>query len=305
MGRMNKELVVMNLMVELLIDTQVALGEGPIWDERRQLLYWVDILGGKLFAYDPAGHENRAYDIGQYVGTVVPAESDDKVLLAVYEGFAVYDLQERELRLLSNPEAHLPQNRFNDGKCDPNGRFWAGTMAMHDQRDQGSLYCMDRDFSVRKVLGGIGISNGLAWSLDGRVMYFIDSTAATITAFDFAPETGALSNERLIVEVPGEMGTPDGMTIDEEGLLWVAHWGGGRVCRWDPQNGRLLAQIDLPVSQVTACTFGGPQLDTLYITSARSGLKEAQLRQEPQAGSIFAVKPGPRGLPALRFAGVL
>ena len=291
----------MNLKAELLLDSRAALGEGPIWDERRQLLYWVDIVDGKLNAYDPVANENQVYDVGQHVGTVVSTNNHNKVMLAVYEGFGVYDLEAKELRILADPEAHLPQNRFNDGKCDPNGRFWAGTMALEDQSDQGSLYCLDRDLNVRKVLGDIGISNGLAWSLDGTVMYFIDSKAFAVTAFDFDLESGTVSNERIVTAVPEEMGAPDGMTIDDEGMLWVAHWGGSRVCRWHPENGALLQTIELPVSQTTACAFGGKELDTLYITSARVGLSTKQLQREPHAGGLFAVKTGCRGVLAYRF----
>jgi len=224
-------------------------------------------------------------------------------MLAVYEGFASYDLEQQKLTLLHNPEAHLPHNRFNDGKCDPAGRFWAGTMEYSFKENRGTLYCLDRDGSVRKMLGDIGISNGLAWSLDGSVMYYIDTLTSAVRAFDFDMETGAIRNERTAIRVPEEMGHPDGMTIDAEGMLWIALWGGGQVGRWNPDNGELLTSISCPVSLTTACAFGGKELDTLYITSAVDDLSGEQLEKEPHAGGLFAVRPGCQGIAAYRFGG--
>ena len=293
----------MKSTAELVLDSHAALGEGPIWDDEKQVLYWVDILGNTLNAYDPVKHENQVYDVGQHVGTVVPAKDLAKVMLAVYEGFASYALDRQELTLLHDPEAHLPHNRFNDGKCDPMGRFWAGTMAYGGQGKEGSLYCLDRDGRVRRVLGDIGIANGLAWSLDGSTMYYIDTAWAAVRAFDFDLEMGAISNGRNVIDVPIEMGAPDGMTIDAEGMLWVALWGGGQVCRWNPQNGELLQTVACPASHTTACAFGGEGLDILYITSAKDGLSEDQLEKEPHAGGLFAVRPGVQGIAAYRFGG--
>ena len=293
----------MNFTAELVLDSHSALGEGPIWDNERQILYWVDILGSSLNAYDPVRQENIVHDIGQNVGTVVPAKEPGKVMLAVYEGFARYDLDKQELTLLHNPEAHLPQNRFNDGKCDPAERFWAGTIAVNGRGKHGSLYCLETDGHVRKVLGDIGISNGLGWSLDGTLMYFIDTNRSAVRAFDFDAATGKIKNGRDAIRVPKEMGFPDGMTIDAEGMLWIALWGGGQVCRWNPNNGELLQSVGCPVSQTTACAFGGKAKDILFITSASIGLSEEKLKKEPHAGGLFAVEAGCKGVPAYRFGG--
>jgi sugar lactone lactonase YvrE len=288
--------------VELIVDAHALVGEGPIWDEDKQVLYWVDILSNKLYAYDPASGENKTYDVGQHVGTVVPRASGG-VMLAVYEGFAAFDLETGQLTMIADPEADLPNNRFNDGKCDPAGRFWAGTMAYTNQSTQGSLYRLDPDMSVRKMVSNIGISNGLAWSHDYQTMYYIDTTAGTVRAFDYDNETGNISRERVIIQVPKGMGGPDGMTIDEEGMLWVAHFGGGRVNRWHPETGEILHTIQLPATQITACAFGGPNLDTLYITSAATNLNETALAEQPHAGGLFALKPGYRGVKSFKFAG--
>lgn len=288
--------------VKVLVDIRALVGEGPLWDEEQGVLYWVDILSNQLYIYNPASGENRAFDVGQHVGTVV-LRAAGGVMLAVYDGFASYDLASQTLTLINNPEVDLPNNRFNDGKCDPAGRFWAGTMAYTDQSTQGSLYRLDADLSIHKMLGNIGISNGIVWSLDQQTLYYIDSMAYTVRAFDYNNATGDISNERVVIQVTAEQGLPDGMAIDAEGMLWVAHFGGGAVRRWDPITGQVLATILLPAKQITACAFGDENFETLYITSAANGLDDAALALQPHAGALFSVKPGVRGVPTFKFAG--
>ncbi len=292
----------MAIEVELLVDFRAKVGEGPLWDERSGLLYWVDILGSQLCIYDPVQRENTAIDVGQPVGTVVVRESGG-LMLALQHGLGAFDTLTRQLEVLVDPEAHLPGNRFNDGKCDPAGRFWAGTMAFAATRGAGSLYCLDTDLSLRKVLGEISISNGIAWSHDHQTMYYIDSLKMDIRAYDFDRVSGEIGNERVVCRFEEDMGLPDGMAIDAEGLLWVAHYNGARVCRWDPREGRVVATIPMPVSRVTACAFGGPELDQLYITSASHGMSPEDWAKEPQAGGLFVCKPGVRGVPTFAFKG--
>jgi sugar lactone lactonase YvrE len=292
----------MNYDVTLLVDAHAQVGEGPIWDSEKGVLYWVDIYSNMLYQYDPATGENRGYDIGQHVGTVVPRKSGG-LMLALYQGFAAFDPATGQLTLIADPEAHLPENRFNDGKCDPAGRFWAGTMAYANQTTQGSLYRLDTDFSVHKMLGDIAISNGIVWSLDNQTMYYIDSYAYAVRAFDYDITSGDIANERVVVQVGKEMGLPDGMAIDAEGKLWVAHFGGSCVRRWDPVTGKMLATIELPATQITACAFGGPDLATLYITSAALRLDEQALARTPHAGGLFCANPGVKGAPTFAFAG--
>ena len=288
--------------VELLVDDHALVGEGPIWDDEKQVLYWVDILSSKLYIYDPVRAENRALDVGQHVGTVVPRASGG-VMLAVRDGFAAFDLETGELTIINDPEVHLPGNRFNDGKCDPAGRFWAGTMAYENQSTQGSLYRMDTDLSVHKMLGDIAISNGIVWSQNNGAMYYIDSLRWTVRAFDYEVDTGNIQNERVVINVPEEVGVPDGMAIDSNGMLWVAHYGGSQVCRWNPETAEILDTISLPTSSITACAFGGKDLDTLFITTAAQGLDEEGLKRYPHAGGLFCVKPGHQGVPTFRFGG--
>ena len=292
----------MSTQVELVVDAHAVIGEGALWNSAEQVLYWVDIMGNKLHIHDPSGDADRVTDIGQPVGTVVVRASGG-LMLALKDGFAAFDPASGELDLLHDPEAHLPENRFNDGKCDPAGRFWAGTMAIDPVEGAGALYCMETDLSVRKVLGGVSISNGIVWSLDGDRMYFIDSLRYDVQVYDYDVETGTIDDERVAFRVPGEVGLPDGMAIDAEGMLWIAHFDGAKVCRWDPDSGEILQTIELPVSKTTSCAFGGPDLDTLYITSGSLGMTDEEKEREPHAGGLFAARPGCRGVESFQFGG--
>ncbi|NOV04614.1 SMP-30/gluconolactonase/LRE family protein [Paenibacillus planticolens] len=280
--------------VQLVLDAKAILGEGPCWNEDQKALYWVDILGEKFCRFYPETGQNESFLIGEYVGAVVCA-GNDEVVLATQSGFQSYHMGQRTLTPLVDPEAHLPANRFNDGKCDGQGRFWAGTMEIIEKEAAGSLYVLETDYSYRKVYEGVGVSNGIAWSLDEKEMYYIDSMKKLVLAFDFDAEKGEISRSRTLIDFAGEQGFPDGMTIDEEGMLWIAHWDGWQVSRWDPRSGIKLESIEVPAAKATSCIFGGEGLDTLYITTARKGLETDQAGNQPHAGGIFAVKPGVKG----------
>ena len=222
---------------ELVYQNYAEIGEGSLWDERTQLLYWVDIQRRQVYAYNPETHTNLGYDVKEQVGTLVFRERGG-LMLALKNGFARLDLRTGAVEKITDPESHLPDNRFNDGKCDPQGRFWAGTMSEHDEMGAGSLYCLDYDGSVTKKIENVTISNGLVWTKSQDRFYFVDSLAYTIAAYDYDPPSGAISNNRNIKEFPPEEGLPDGMAIDTEDYLWVAMFGGGKVIRVDPQTGR-------------------------------------------------------------------
>jgi sugar lactone lactonase YvrE len=275
----------------LILDAHAQLGEGALWDSRHQRLLWVDILGHSVHVFDPVTGKDISVNVGQPVGTVVPRRSGG-VLVALYDGFAALDLDTGKLTSIADPEADLPGNRFNDGKCDPAGRFWAGTMSLKGAKETGSLYVLDRDLSVRRLLTGVTTSNGIVWSADAKTMYYVDTRLQRVDAFDFDLATANISHRRVAFPIPEDQGRPDGMTLDIEGMLWVAHWEGGRVTRWNPTTGELLATIKLPAPRVTSCAFGGPKLDTLYITTA-----------QPGGGGLYAAQPGVRGVPAFEFAG--
>ena len=285
-------------VVDLVLDAKAALGEGAIWNRALQRLHWVDISGHRVFTYDPASGENRPYDVGQMVGTVVPRVGGG-LLLARHDGFATLDLATGEVNSLPRPSEHDPAAaRFNDGKCDPAGRFWAGTMSLVKGQPLGRLYRLDADGAMHVMVRDVRTSNGIAWSLDRRTMYYIDTPLMRVDAFNYDDVTGAIAGRHPVITIPPGIGRPDGSTLDAEGMLWVALWDGGRVTRWDPRTGRLLQTIRLPVTRVTSCAFGGPELDILYVTSAREGLTEAQLAAQPLAGGLFRVTPGVRGIPA-------
>ncbi len=218
------------------------------------------------------------------------------------DGFALLDPGWQRLDQVAVIEHPGPRARFNEGKCDPAGRFLAGTMAYDQTPGAGSVYRLDPDLAVTRLLDGVTISNGLAWTADGATLYYIDSPTQGVDAFDYDTGTGRLENRRRVVDIPAAAGLPDGMTIDTDGCLWVALYGGSAVHRYTP-DGRLDAVLSFPVSNVTCPVFGGPGLGTLYVTSARDGLGERQLAVQPHAGAVFAADAGARGLPALRFAG--
>jgi sugar lactone lactonase YvrE len=291
----------MTISAELILDAHATLGEGALWDSRNQRLLWVDILGKKLHLFDPSTRQDRAIDIGQFIGTVVPRRSGG-VMVAVYDGFAALDPDADNVKLdfIADPEADSPDTRFNDGKCDPAGRFWAGTMSLKGVAQAGSLYVLNTDHTVRRMLTGVTTSNGIVWTADARTMYYIDTRLKRVDAFDYDLATGNIANRRTVITVPPEDGRPDGMTIDAEDKLWVAHWEGGRVTRWDPTTGALLQTIRVPVARVTSCAFGGPDLDTLYITTAQPAEPDPA---QPHAGGLFVARPGVKGVPAVEYGG--
>ena len=290
----------MTAELEIVMDAHAELGEGPSWDPQTRRLIWVDINAEDVHRFDPtSGHDER-FEIGQPVGAAVPA-SDGRMALAVSDGFSFLDPVTGDLERIAHAEAHLQDTMMNDGKCDPEGRFWAGTKDAVGSRPIGALYRLGPDRRPVEMLTGLTVSNGLGWNLDRTTMYFIDSPTRRVDMFDFDLETGEIANRRTLVEVPKYWGLPDGMTVDGEGFLWVAFWGGSAVRRFDPR-GAVVSTIAFPVSQVTSCAFGGEDLSDLYVTTARGGLSEAQLAEEPLAGALFRIRPGVRGLHPHPFA---
>jgi len=260
-------------------------------------------MGQTVFIFDPKSGENRGINVGRDVGTVVPRKSGG-LMLGVKGGFAGLDLETEAVEEIAMVETDLPNNRFNDGKCDPAGRFWAGSMAYDFAKGAGGLYCMDRDLSVRKVLSDISISNGLVWTEDQATFYYIDSLAFQIAAFDYDVATGEIANRRVVVKLPEAVGFLDGMSIDVNGNLWVAIYGAGQVRCWNPASGELLDTVEVPGAKLTtSCAFGGPNLDELYITSASEGLTEQEKEEQPLAGSLFRAELDVSGVPAFEFAG--
>jgi sugar lactone lactonase YvrE len=286
---------------EVVLNSQAIMGESPMWDTEQQVLYWVDIFGNTVNIFEPDTAVNRPIDVGQDVGTVVIRESGG-LILAVQEGVACLDLETEAVQLLINIQKD--GLRLNDGKCDPVGRFWTGTNAYDYTEGAGSLYCIDTDLGVRTINDSVTNPNGLVWSSDQKTFYHIDSNTYAVDAYDYDVETGQISNRRVAIGPNDDLGIPDGMAMDEDDNLWIATWDGGRVIRWDPINGELMEQIDVPgARQTTACAFGGPQLNELYITTARYKLNGEDLDEQPMAGSLFKVELDVKGVPANRFKG--
>lgn len=290
------------ISAECVYETKAVLGEGPSWDAAGQRVLWVDIEASLVCLFDPVKAENRSFSTGCHVGSAVLSTKGD-VIAATQKGFARLDLKTGQLTPICDPESDLPNNRFNDGKCDPAGRFWAGTMGYDESKTTGSLYLLDERLNCRKILDGVAISNGLAWTEDHRTMYYIDTPTMRVEAFDFDPSDSSITNRRTAIRIPEGIGYPDGMTIDREGMLWICLWDGWAVTRWNPNTGEQLEKIDLPVGRATACCFGGKGLDELYITSASTRLSESELEKQPLAGSLFRAKPGVSGFAPFLFKG--
>ena len=281
---------------ELLFDVKATLGEGPIWDARTQTLYWVDIRNKRIYS-----GSDILVQLDDFVGCIAPRKSGG-LILTNRSRFASLDLDSLQLTRLSalNDEPHT--NRFNDGKCDPCGRFLAGTMDMGEKEPTGSLYSFDGK-SVTKLVSNVIISNGMTWSPDYKTFYYIDTPTREVKAFDYDLETGEVANPRCVISVPPSLGWPDGMTSDMQGNLWIAMWGAAQVTKWNPATGRLLEQIPVPAMNVSSVTFGGRDCNELYITSACLGLDETLLSEYPLTGGVFRLQTQVEGMSTFEFAG--
>jgi len=288
----------------LALDARGELLEGPVWDSNTGCLYFVDIMRGCVHAWDPTKTMHRTYDVSAQVGSVGAAalsERDDLVL-AVRDGFARLNPRTGIVSKIADVEADRPNQRMNDGNVDPTGRFWAGTMALDETPGAGSLYRLDCDGSVRAMLGGVTISNGIDWSADRETMYYIDSPTRRIDMFEFDEATGAISNRRTLAPIAPQHGIPDGLTVDAEGCIWVALWRGGAVHRYTPL-GLLDAIVRVDAACPTSCAFGGADLRDLFITTAAIELSDRERAEQPLAGGLFVCRPGVAGRAPNRFRG--
>ncbi|KRB91427.1 SMP-30/gluconolactonase/LRE family protein [Noviherbaspirillum sp. Root189] len=286
---------------ECVWNAHAALGEGPLWSVRENALYWVDILGHRLHRYS-ISEGQRTWQFDEEVSAIAERAEVPGLVTTRRHGFAYFNPATDEMMPLAQAETGMPENRFNDGKCDRMGRFWAGTMDFAGKNPTGSLYRLDPDLRCTRMDSDYIVTNGPAWSADYRTMYHNDSVNGRVFAFDFDLERGELSNKRLFMQFSPEEGSPDGMATDAEGGLWIAHWGASKVTRHAP-DGKVTRTIMLPCSQITSCAFGGPTLTTLFITTAADGLSPQQLEREPLAGGLFALDLDIAGVPANQFRG--
>ena len=272
------------------------LGEGILWDSRRQLLWWTDIQGRQLYRYDWARSSMQVLDTPERVGSFGLVANTERLITAFASGIALYDTRDRAIEWLARPDEMVPGIRFNDGRVDRRGRFWSGTMVEDPQcQASGCLYSVDAVGGMRCHVRGVRISNGLCMSPDGARLYFADSPTHTIFVFDLFEPAGDLGPPQIFARTP-EGALPDGATVDVDGCVWSAQWGASRVVRYTP-DGRIDRILEVPACQPTCVCFAGPDLDVLCVTSAREGLDEASLQSEPHAGAVFLYRTGVQGLP--------
>jgi sugar lactone lactonase YvrE len=288
--------------IDCLTDRRNVLGEGPIWSPAEQALYWVDIRQPSVCRYDWVHRSLTTWAMPELIGSLA-VRSQGGLLIALQSKLARFNPSTSEIVSIASPEGHLPPMRFNDGKCDRRGRFWVGSMNNEVRGDpSGVLYCLDSEHRSRKMEGGFSTPNSLAWSPDDKWMYFADTFTRTIFTYAFDIDSGTISNRRVFAQIAEGAGGPDGSTVDAEGCLWNAVYGGWCLHRYTP-DGRVDRVVDLPISQPTSCAFGGPNLDILYVTSATNRLSPEELSRQPLAGGLLAVDVGAKGLPEPYFAG--
>ncbi len=274
-------------------DGQNILGESPLWDHRNNLLYWVDIDQRTLHQLEPSTGDHQSWTFLKKPCCLGLREQGG-LISAFSKGFALIELPSGNLTLLEQPLIQHDDVMFNDGKCDRQGCFWAGSKDIDEISPTGKLFRLDPQGNIQTISSGFIVSNGLGWNLDNTIMYFTDSPSRKIYRYDFDSKHGTISAQRIFAKISQDAGFPDGLTVDSEGYIWSAHWDGWRVTRYAP-DGTVDRTLQMPVSQPTSCCFGGPELKTLFITSAKRGLTEDQVKQQPQAGGLFAIETDVQG----------
>lgn len=295
-------MVIQEFTADCVLESRALLGEGACWFAEEQRLYWVDILKCEVHRFDPSTGRDEVRAAPCHVSMVQPTTRGDLVL-ATRDGIARMDFDSGKFVLLCDPEANVPGNRFNDGKPDPRGRLFAGSIAYDGSDKKAALWRIEPDLSFTKLIDRAGNSNGLGWSPDQATFYWTDTKTGCVFAFDYNATKGDIANRRVAVEVGRSLGRPDGLAVDADGFLWTALWAGHGVARWNPANGEMVAKVECPAANVTCPAFGGPDLDVLYFTTAQKGRDEAEPSPEPEAGNLFASRVGVSGLPGFAFAG--
>jgi sugar lactone lactonase YvrE len=282
----------------LHLDAKATLGEGSLFDPINKVFYWVDIDNGILYWCNSDAENCSSFKFGKKIGTIVPCNVKGLVAVALEDGIYLFNTGSKELRMICSPEKDKKGNRFNDGKCSPAGNFWVGSMG---GRYNGALYRVKANGDYVKMIDSVGTSNGIVWSPDHTKMFYIDTPTALIMEYAYDEVHDTISSPRVCVKIPGGIGYPDGMSIDSDGKLWVAHWGGSGVYRWDPETGDLLMKVSVAAKNVTSCAFAGKNEKTLFITTARTGNSEADLKSLPLSGGVFKAETEIRGEPVYYF----
>lgn len=285
-----------------VVNAKAALGETPVWSAADNRLYWIDCIAGAIHSYDPTAAEDRVVpvEIEGYLGSI-SLRAEGGLLILAGKALWALDAGSATPRRLAGVEENMPDNLVNDGKCDPAGRFWFGTMHAAESEATGALYRFD-GAAVVKVDQGFICANGMGWSPDGKTFYLVDMMPGRVLAYDYDPGSGTARNRRTLFSIPGAEGMPDGLCVDREGGIWVAHWDGWRISRWSPEGHRLQT-LEVPVQRPTCPVFGGPGLGTLYLTSSAAELPAESLARGPHSGALFALDAGVQGVPIAEFAG--
>ncbi|UXX78956.1 SMP-30/gluconolactonase/LRE family protein [Reichenbachiella carrageenanivorans] len=277
----------------LFVEMENELGEGAIWNHETGEFWHIDIESKQFFTTDVKTKQQKTYGVEQRIGTIVP-NTLGQAVVALQDGIYTYDFMSKTKKLIASPEDTIANIRFNDGKCDPAGRFWVGSMGLDQKAYRASLYSIDHGVATQQ-LDSMTISNGIVWTSDKKTMYYINTPDENVKAFDYDEATGQISNERIVIEIGG-IGYPDGMAIDAEDMLWIALWNGNMVGRYNPQTGALIGKVNVPAHNITSCAFVGADLDSLVITSARVDMNADEKAKYPLAGSLFVAVPGVKGV---------
>ena len=287
--------------IDCIWPAETILGEAPVWCPIEKVVYWVDIEGKSVLRINPKTRERKRFLQDHEFGCIVK-RADGGFIAGTNAGLVYLDDDLKTSTVFADPEADIPGNRFNDGKCDRQGRFWVGSIDANEVDPSGTLYRVNGSGNVSGALSGLTVANGLGWSPDDKTMYFTDSGHGAIYAFDFDAETGSIENRRTFAQVNSDDGVPDGLCVDAEGFVWSAHWDGWRITRYDP-DGRIDRIIGMPVPMVTSLAFGGENLSQMFVTTARLDMTEEQLKEAPLAGGLFMIDAGVSGLPEVPYQG--
>ena len=283
------------MQASLLYKSENILAEGPLWHTQRQSFFWVDIDGKSFLEYNWATQKVQQWKLEKRP-TLLIEHPDGNLIIGMQGGIAYFDLSTATMKWLADIESDMPGNRTNDGGCDAAGRIWIGTMDRRFEAGKGSLYCIHDDFSIEKKIENVSISNGLVWSANNRRMYFIDTPTQKVQCYLFDAETSNIQFEKTVITIDKEKyGSPDGMCMDEEGMLWIAQWNGFGVYRYNPETGECIGKIDVPVPQVSSCAFGGHDNSYLFITTARENMDDETIKKYPLSGNVFIAKMNMKG----------
>ena len=285
----------------VVCDEMMLLGEAPLWHPVENNLYWVDIAGETLNRLDVNTQSIKKFNMPSQIGSI-GWRAKGGLIAALSDRFAFINTETGVVETIVLPLQHTREVMFNDGKCDRQGRFWAGTKDVAEKKPIGSLYCLDTEGKTKETIRGFTVSNGIAWSLDNSRMYICDSPTRQIYQYEFDSEQARLGRCHIFAQVPEAEGFPDGLTVDSEGYLWSCHWDGWKITRYKP-TGEIDGVIPMPVPRPTSCCFGGPDLKTLYVTSASIRLSDSALMSAPLSGQLFAVEVGVKGLAEPAYLG--